>query len=248
MSKIAVLSDIHSNVWALESVIKNAKKKGAKKFVNLGDILYGPLAPKETYELLRSEEMITIKGNQDRQIYEANPEGISENPTMQFIFAELPNEALEWMKSLPASLSLPEDIFLCHGVPDNDLVYMVEDVSSGIPKVRNEHEIRRFLSNVSEKLVLCGHSHIPRIIELTNKQLIVNPGSVGLPAYKDEDPTLHIMQNYSSHASYAMIERCTTGWNVEFLKVPYELNSAVNAAKARNRNDWAFALKSGRAA
>ncbi|AMO55585.1 metallophosphoesterase family protein [Endozoicomonas montiporae] len=125
---------------------------------------------------------------------------------------------------------------------------MVEDISSGVPTVRNEPEIRHFLSNVPEKLVLCGHSHIPRAVELTNEQLVVNPGSVGLPAYKDEEPVVHSMQNYCSHASYAMIERCSTGWGIEFIKVPYELNSAVNAAKARRRNDWAFSLKSGRAA
>ena len=135
MTKFAVLSDIHSNVWALQSVIDNAKEKGVEEFINLGDILYGPLAPKEAYDILLSEGMITIRGNQDRQIYEATPEEISTNPTMQFILEELQTEPLEWMKSLAVSMSLPEGIFLCHATPDNDLVYMIEDISSGEPKL-----------------------------------------------------------------------------------------------------------------
>ena len=248
MTKFAVLSDIHSNVWALQSVIDNAKEKGVEEFINLGDILYGPLAPKETYDLLLSEGMITIRGNQDRQIYEATPEEISTNPTMQFILEELQTEPLEWMKSLAVSMSLPEGIFLCHGTPDNDLVYMIEDISSGEPRVRTESEIESFVSSIAEKLILCGHSHIPRAIELGSGKLVVNPGSVGLPAYRDNEPTEHVMQNYSSHASYAIIEYCSAGWSIEFIKVPYDTSSAIAAATTRGRHDWASALKSGKAA
>ncbi len=45
--KVAILSDIHSNVFALKAVIKDAKNKGVTKFINLGDTLYGPIEPKK---------------------------------------------------------------------------------------------------------------------------------------------------------------------------------------------------------
>ena len=53
--RIAVLSDIHSNVFALEAVINDAKQRGAEKMFNLGDIVYGPVAPKATYALLNPD-------------------------------------------------------------------------------------------------------------------------------------------------------------------------------------------------
>ncbi|MEO9495335.1 MAG: metallophosphoesterase family protein, partial [Vibrio splendidus] len=64
--KLAILSDIHSNVFALEAVIADVKKHNVDHMVNLADILYGPIAPKATYDLLMEHEFITICGNQDR--------------------------------------------------------------------------------------------------------------------------------------------------------------------------------------
>jgi len=69
--KIAALSDIHSNVFALAAVLTDVKKRGVDVVVNLGDILYGSIEPKATYDLLMQHDIITISGNQDRQIHEA---------------------------------------------------------------------------------------------------------------------------------------------------------------------------------
>ena len=104
--KVAVFSDIHSNVWALEAVLSDAQQRQATHLVNLGDILYGPLAPRETYDLLQKNEITTIRGNQDRQIYQATEADIAANPTLQFILKELGDEPLEWMQELPACLSI----------------------------------------------------------------------------------------------------------------------------------------------
>ena len=70
--KIAILSDIHSNVYALEAVISDAQSRAIDLMINLGDILYGPIAPKATFDLLMKHDFVTICGNQDRQIFEAN--------------------------------------------------------------------------------------------------------------------------------------------------------------------------------
>ena len=248
MNKFAVFSDIHSNVWALEAVLLDAKLKGVDGLINLGDILYGPLAPRETYDLLQTEEIITIKGNQDRLIYEATESDISSNPTMQFILSELGEEPLQWMKNLPATKSLDNDLFLCHGTPDNDLVYMLEDISEGYAQVRPDSEILNFTAGVEEKVILCGHTHTPRTVQLSNGKLVVNPGSVGLPAYFDDEPIPHKMENYSNLASYCTIESTSAGWQVEHIKVPYKHKYAIQAAKQRNRMDWAVALEFGRTA
>jgi predicted phosphodiesterase len=52
--KFAIISDIHSNAYALQAVLDDISTRGANHIVNLGDTLYGPLAPRATYNLLTS--------------------------------------------------------------------------------------------------------------------------------------------------------------------------------------------------
>lgn len=58
--KIAVLSDIHGNSWALEEVIKDIEKRGIKNIIDLGDSIYGPLDPMGTYKLLTQNKINSI--------------------------------------------------------------------------------------------------------------------------------------------------------------------------------------------
>lgn len=247
MESYAVLSDIHSNIFALKAVVEDAKAKGITKFINLGDILYGPIAPRETYDFLIKHNFITISGNQDRQIYEASDEEIKSNSTMQFIVNDLGEPPLTWMKSLPFDLQLNNDVYLCHGTPKNDLVYLLEDVSSGDAKVRSDHDIINLLDGQKSKIILCGHTHTPRCVQLSTGQMIINPGSVGLQAYLDDEPCKHSIENFSPNASYAILEQSKNSqWHVAFVKVNYDIDSAVNAAKKQNRLDWVHFLSTGR--
>ncbi|WP_417697828.1 metallophosphoesterase family protein [Psychromonas sp.] len=247
MEKLAVLSDIHSNVYALEAVVADAKTRGVKTFINLGDILYGPIAPKATYDYLCNLNVLTISGNQDRQIYESTQAEIDSNPTMQFILNDLGKSPLEWMKQLPFDLQVSPDIYACHGTPTDDLMYLLENVSTGKAEVRADHEIVNLLNGVKSPIVLCGHTHTPRCVELSTGQLIINPGSVGLQAYTDEDPNVHSMQNYSSKASYVtLLKDSDNKWKVDFHRVTYDISRAVDAAKNQGREDWVHYLSTGR--
>ena len=244
--KIAAVSDIHSNIYALEAVIADMKKRGYDICVNLGDILYGPIAPRATYDCLMSESFLTIRGNQDRQIYDATAEDYVSNPTMAFIIEDLGDEPLAWMRELPETLLPTGDVFLCHGTPSNDLVYLLEDVTQGVPTVRPDADILNLLEGQPESLIVCGHTHIPRSVMLSTKQLVVNPGSVGLPAYTDSEPVHHTMATFNPHASYAMIEKTNKGWSVQHIDVPYEYGKAATMAKANARMDWVHYLTTGR--
>lgn len=247
MKTIAVLSDIHSNVWALDAVLADAQTRGADTFINLGDILYGPLAPQATFELLQRHPFITIQGNQDRQIYAATREEINANPTLQFIYEDLSEDAIRWMRSLPGTYTLRDTFFLCHGTPNDDLIYLLEDVSTGYPKLRAETPIAEAVAAVKQPWILCGHTHIPRLISLSNGQQIINPGSVGLPAYCDDLPTPHCMENGSPHARYGLFEQRDDSWHYSQQIVTYDTQPAIDAAISRDRHDWAHALRTGRA-
>ncbi|MFT5698981.1 MAG: putative phosphodiesterase [Desulforhopalus sp.] len=245
--KLAVISDIHGNAFALKAVLADIKKRGADTIVNLGDIFYGPIAPKATYDILMDYEIVTICGNQDRQLYESSAEEVAGNPTMAYVLDELQGEPMEWLYSLSGELQLDDDIYLCHGAPGNDLTYLLEDIHGGLPIVRSNDEILPLLKGQTSSVILCGHTHLPRSIFLDSGQLIVNPGSVGLPAYSDDVPVPHAMENYSSQASYALVEKTDQGWLVDHVSVPYDVELACRQCEMLQRNDWVGFLKTGRA-
>lgn len=244
--KFAVLSDIHSNVFALEAVLANAKKHSVDSIVNLGDILYGPIAPKATYDLLMQHDIVTICGNQDRQIFEATAEEITSSPTMKFIIDDLGEEPIKWMKSLPFDKQLSDDVYLCHGTPTDDLIYLLENVERGYARLRSDSDIIKRLNGQKSKLICCGHTHTPRTVYLTTGQVIVNPGSVGLQAYTDDEPNVHSMENFNAMASYSVVEKTADSWNIEHINVPYDVKLAVVECKKRDRIDWVHFLTTGR--
>ena len=99
---IALISDIHGNLPALRAVVEDARLQGVSRFLNLGDILYGPLWPRETFELLQALDLAgTIRGNDDRAVYEDASAGNS--PSLAFVRQELSEGAVEWLRGLPCA-------------------------------------------------------------------------------------------------------------------------------------------------
>jgi predicted phosphodiesterase len=242
--RIALLADIHANVWALEAVLADVRKQGVDVLWNLGDILHGDLKPRATYDLLRSADIaLTIRGNMDRDLYKPNPDSRA-----QRMIRDLGGAAVEWLRGLPATAVFEDEVLLCHGSPTDDLCYLLEDVTSGHPQVRDEEEIVRLLAGTSQPVIVCGHTHIPRLVRLANGQTIGNPGSVGLAAYSDDTPVPHAMENYSPDASYAILEKTEAGWDATFRNVPYDTREASRTAAELGRSDWAHQIATGRVA
>ena len=245
MTKTAVLSDIHANIWALEAVLEDIHTRGITAVVNLGDSLYGPLAPGKTYERLRDLDMLSVSGNQDRLIVDTPSADMAANATLAFVREALPAAALTWLRRMPEQTVLNEELFLCHGVPGSDRIYLLEDVAGGQPMLRSPQAIAGLLAAIEVPVILCGHSHLPRLVQLPDGRLVVNPGSVGLPAYADEKPAPHRMETFAPHARYAVIEKTVSGWNAELIGLTYDWREAVTAAELQGRSDWSRALATG---
>ncbi len=245
MQKYAVLSDIHGNSWALDAVLHDIAERGIKHIINLGDIFYGPLNPEDTARLLESCSLITVQGNQDRFIYEEYGKH-TENVTLRHVLNQLSEAHIEWLRRLPKTHSIDDELFLCHGTPDNDETYLIEDISQGIPQIRSDSEIQSLLRNIPQSVILCGHSHLQGTVRTADGTLIVNPGSVGLPAYTDEFPVFHKMESGSPHASYAIVSKDETAWKFEHVKISYNWEKAVAVASKNHRDDWARWLLTGR--
>jgi hypothetical protein len=102
------------------------------------------------------------------------------------------------------------------------------------------------------RLIACGHTHVPRLVQTASGCTIVNPGSVGLPAYEDdhpmappEQPAVYYVETGSPHASYAIVEDVGTGWDASFHRVRYDWESAAVCAARNGRPEWAHALRTG---
>jgi putative phosphoesterase len=246
--RIAVLADIHGNVRALRAVMDDLKQVAPDRVLNLGDTVSGPLEAAETADVLISLAWTTIRGNHDRQLLDRPVEKMGRSD--QAAFGELKNHHKGWLSTLDESAEV-EDLLLCHGTPDNDHVYLLETVEpDGRVRIATPAEVTRRLDGTSAKIVLCGHSHMARIVALGDGRQVVNPGSVGLPAYTDTEPVRHSMQMGAPHARYAVLERrkASEPWQITFRVVVYDWKAAAERAAAKGREDWAHCLRTGYAA
>ena len=252
--KLAVISDIHGNLLALRAVLADIARQGVDQTVNLGDILSGPLQPAETADLLMAQNFPTIRGNHERQLLALldRPDRPLEPATSDgYTAGRLSPAQVVWLKALPASLALSGEVLLCHGTPGNDLHYWLETVVPGFAqgegpggRAATLGEVAARMGKLAHSLVLCGHTHVPRLVQCGDV-LIVNPGSVGLPAYEGAHPHPHVIENGAPHARYALLEKTAQGWHVDLRAVPYDHMAQSRVAASRMRPEWAHALATG---
>ena len=150
-----------------------------------------------------------------------------------------------WLAALPGAMSPLAGLRCVHGTPGSDLQYLLETVVPNGLRVATDDEVTQRLAGLQTELLLCGHTHLPRDRRLGTLR-IVNPGSVGLPAYDDIHPHPHVVETGSPHARYAVVERLADAWSVNLRAVAYDWETAARQAEANGRGDWADALRSGR--
>jgi diadenosine tetraphosphatase ApaH/serine/threonine PP2A family protein phosphatase len=226
---VAVLSDIHSNLAALDAVLASIGEVDA--VWHLGDIVgYGP-DPDAVVDRLREIGAIGVKGNHDDAGVALRQEEIAQfNPTAR-IAAEWTHEHISastrrFLEALPLTLVPPETPFtLVHGSPRDPLVEYVFS-----PRVAAEN-----LAAFATPYCLVGHTHVPLVfregrggmevlatepgsrLDLDERRAILNPGSVGQP--RDSIPW----------ASYAVLD--TRERSVTWHRVPYDIAATQRAIR-----------------
>ncbi len=242
--KIAVVSDIHGNVLALEAVLADLKLEAPDIIVNLGDCVSGPLWPEETAAILRDTGWPTVRGNHDRFLIEDPIEKMGS--TDVFAAERLSPDSLDWLRTTQVTIRLSGEVFLCHGTPDDDDRYLTEKVEGPKGHLPDEQTLLEELKGEAAPVVCCGHTHIPRVIRLQKTgQIILNPGSVGLPSYEDDHPHRHVMEAGSPHARYAIMTNNRGAWNFQEKILTYDWDTASREAQKNGRPGWARSLKHG---
>lgn len=187
--KVAILSDIHGNMQALESVMGDIKENNCEKVLCLGDLAMAGPEPAKVIDFVKSQDnWIVIQGNTDKMIADFTPEILknTENafPVMAHALADdvlfLSDDRKEYLKNLPVQKELEIEgvkVLMVHGSPRKNN----EDILPDMPI----SEIEEIIKGVDADVVFCGHTHVPAGYQTNTKQTVVNVGSVGRPMTKE---------------------------------------------------------------
>lgn len=181
LQRVAVLSDIHGVLPALEAVLAEPEVAAAERIVLTGDITAGP-QPAEVLALLREQgdRVLWIAGNADRELveYRRGERTSIPDPTASYAAAQLTDAQVEFLAALPTSLTLPVrglgEVLFCHATPrDDEEIVLVDSRPDRWTEV---------FADVPEtvRTVVCGHTHMP-YARLAHGRQVVNSGSVGMP-------------------------------------------------------------------
>jgi putative phosphoesterase len=178
---VAVLSDIHGVLPALEAVLKEPEVSDAERIVLTGDIAAGP-QPVEVLDRLLGlgERVVWVRGNADRELVTIARGGTTDipDPIVPWAAAQLGRDHVDWLAQLPHPLILALDgfgeVLFCHGTPRDDNEVVLVDT-----RLDRWAEV---LAELPERVmtVVCGHTHMP-FLRLAHGRQIINPGSVGMP-------------------------------------------------------------------
>jgi putative phosphoesterase len=174
--RIAVLSDVHGVLPALEAVLAEPDVLAADLVVLTGDVVAGP-QPARVLDRLAGlgERAAWLSGNADREVVELR-RGLRADipdPIAQWSAAELRPEQVDFLADLPATVRVGDALF-CHGTPRaDDEVVLVDSPPARWAEV---------FAGLDEavRTVVCGNTHMP-FLRLAHGRLVVNPGSVGMP-------------------------------------------------------------------
>jgi len=222
--RVAVLSDIHANVQALEEVMKDVVAQKCDHVFCLGDLALAGPSPKEVVEYVMSQDSWTvIQGNTDKMIAQYGPDVIAfleeQYPVMANAIADdvalLSDKHRAYLNNLPPMLQMEIEgvsILLVHGSPRANN----EDILPEMPL----DKIEEMIFGTTENLILCGHTHIPCGYQTRTQQTVVNVGSVGRPMTKEPKACYAILD--LNNSSFEIRHRFVEYNNVKAAKIMSE--------------------------
>lgn len=243
--RLAVVSDVHGNLPALEAVIADLSTQKIDQVVDLGDLVSGAVQPRETADLLMELDWPTVSGNHERQVLTVPLEQMSASDRLAY--QAITDQHRTWLGELPLTLEMGQGVLAFHGSPSGDRVYLLETVEpTGARPATVEEVVERLGEYADRPLLLCGHTHLQRTMRLPGGGLVVNPGSVGHPAYAGSYPHPHAMEAGTPHARYAVVDDSTGQWQAQMVQVSYDWEFAARTAETNDRPEIARALRTGR--
>ncbi len=217
--KVALLSDIHGNLPALEAVLAHAGELKVKTIWNLGDFTGFGAFPDDVVLLLKKLKAVSIIGNYDQKVLKV-PQKSDEWKekkvpekwfSFQWAYEHLSKKSIKYLEKLPeTNKALIKDwkVLFTHGSP--------ESIDEALNDETPQERLRDLARKARVDIILCGHSHEP-FMRFAGGAIFVNPGSVGRPF--DGDP----------RASYAILSIKKHKVEVDFFRIEYDSERAAAA-------------------
>lgn len=210
--KIAVLSDIHGNLTALNAVLKDITDAKIDKFIIAGDHIIDCPQHNEVLNRMKSLDAYVIKGNREKYIMDyhygikSDWRSYKQMAAPVWVHDSLEEDNLKYISELPEqlSISLPQrdSIRVVHGSPF--------DISEQLYEEKYPERVEKALKEIEESVLICGHTHWSWSKRVFNK-LILNPGSVGVPF------------NKRSCAEYAVLTWSDNQWSASHHQVEFNI-------------------------
>lgn len=199
---LAILSDIHGNLPALEAVIADAAAHGCTRYISLGDVAGYYAEPGACIDLLRDLGAPNVLGNHDSYITldENCPRSRVVTQIINFQKTLLSKEQVDWLKGSHAFIRDDDRLFV-HGGPDD-------------PRDQYLYTIKRDSIPADVRLLFSGHTHVQVLADFGDKRYC-NPGSVGQP------------RDGNSHAAYAILDND----DIQLRRVAYDIDRTAHAMK-----------------
>ncbi len=210
--RIAVLSDVHGNLLALDSCLADLGSQGGADAVAVaGDLCLDGPKPKKVLQRLEEVGAQCVRGNTDRYLYDVTRDGAGPIEAAQIAWTrrELGERWLSWLRELPFAMRIGEDenqLLIVHANPRNDEDHLWPDA--------DESRLEHFVGGERASAIAFGHLHLP-YARIWRGKLLVNVASAGLP--KDGDP----------RACYAIFTERHGGWEVKHRRVPFDVKKVA---------------------
>ncbi|MCX7929918.1 MAG: metallophosphatase family protein [Chlorobi bacterium] len=244
--RIAIISDIHANLPALEACLEDISQQDVDTIYCLGDLVGYNVWCNEVVEYIRTECIPTIAGNYDVGIglnsddcgcaYKTEYDRQLGRQSITYTNATISESNREYLRRLPAHIAIEyrmaddhlSRILLVHGSPRRVNEYLFAD--------RSDDSLRRIVEHAGVDVLVFGHTHIPyhRTLPSTDGRMLhaINAGSVGKP--KDGDP----------RACYVVLSVGSDGVQIAFRRVAYDVERAAHAIEESPLpNDYAEQLR-----
>lgn len=230
--RIALISDIHGNGVALETVLNNLKSEKIDHIVCLGDVATDGPQPHQVITQLKDLDCSVVLGNMDFWMLNPTPpqERMSRFKEIQFWGRnQLTTDDLDFLKTFQKTITLSlddkTDLLCYHGCPES-----------------NEHGIGYGTPNEDIEQMLCGHQAFFFVGGHTHRQMlrrygdltILNPGSVGAPMNQKEKQSQANQETHPMWAEFAIVESNNNTLRTEFCRVPIDINLLINSVNDSN--------------
>lgn len=230
MSKIAVFSDVHGNLPALEAVLKDIKNRDVDQVFCLGDLVDCAPWTNEVIELIRTNHISCLMGNHDERIafdlplFRLKKHSEEEADARELAIAHtrdtISNRSKEYLAGLPAQISLnfnvdgrSRNILMVHGSPRSNDEYLYPE--------HNPEDLMAMMTEHCADILLMGHTHQSYIRgEGLGGRIAINCGSIGRT------------KESAALASYALLELNSTGLKTAIVKLPYPVAETIAAIKS----------------